>query len=469
MKKSVAAALFLVGSAFVFMSLKIYSPYELFLRGFGVLFVAIASLVVLALLVQQKAWRATSGKLLILLWCLPALSMLYAHVSFRLCKRDVLMTETAEARALGQHFIVGYSSFAAIAPLAQKGLIAGIYITRHNVAARTMEAVKSEISALQAGRRAAGLPPLIVAADQEGGIVSHLSPPLTALPALATLADLPSDIRKRSAEQAGRAHGEELAAVGVNLNFAPVLDLKPQGSRNRFDFDTLIGERAISADPDKVGQVGLAYVQGLNAFGVRATVKHFPGLGRVRADTHHFAASLDTPLAQLEETDWRPFREVLAASNAQLMVGHVTLTEVDPDRPASHSKRVISGIIRQKWNYQGVVVTDDLVMGAVFSHLCTAVVESLNASVDLVLIAFDGSQFYRAFACASDAFGRHELDMATLHDSESRLRRTFWANESDQNNHAAAATSGRSGRHAADFGSSAKSDRRTEPSVAEFD
>jgi beta-N-acetylhexosaminidase len=145
----------------------------------------------------------------------------------------------------------------------------------------------------------------------------------------------------------------------------------------------------------------------------------------VPTDTHHFAATLDTAVAQLEETDWRPFREVLAASNALIMVGHVTLKEVDPDRPASHSKRVIDGIIRKKWNYLGVVVTDDLVMGAVYNHLCTAVFEALNASADLLLVAYDGSQFYRAFACAADAFGRHELDMAALHDSEARLRRTF--------------------------------------------
>ena len=84
--------------------------------------------------------------------------------------------------------------------------------------------MRSEIAALQDKRRTAGLPPLIVAADQEGGIVSHLSPPLTTLPALSTLADLPSEIRAKRAEDFGRIHGRELAALGVNLDFAPVLD-----------------------------------------------------------------------------------------------------------------------------------------------------------------------------------------------------------------------------------------------------
>ena len=119
---------------------------------------------------------------------------------------------------------------------------------------------------------------------------------------------------------------------------------------------------------------------------------------------------------------------VLAHSQANLLVGHVTLTAIDPDRPASHPKRVITGIIRQKWNYQGVIITDDFVVGAIYQHnVCTAFVEALNASVDLLLVAFDGSQFYRPFGCAPDSSGQGKLDTAMLLDSEVRLKRTFWA------------------------------------------
>ena len=451
MKKSlIVLTLWLMGLVFIFASLQIHAPYLFFLSRSGAGMMLVASLLVIALLIQQGTWRGISGKCLILLWCLPALSMLYAQTAFWLSRHNVRTTEANEAYVLGRHFIIGYSSFAEAATLAEKGLIAGIYITRHNVAGRTADAIKSEIAELQARRRAAGLPPLIVAADQEGGVVSHLSPPLTAQPSLATLADLPPDTRKDSAAKAGRAQGEELASLGVNLDFAPVLDLKPPAG-HKFDFDTLIDKRAISDDPDKVAQVGLAYVHGLNVLGVWATLKHFPGLGRVDADTHHFAAKLDAPLAELEATDWRPFRAVLAASNALLMVGHVTLTAADPDRPASHSKRVIDGILRQKWNYQGVVITDDLVMGAVYTHLCTAVVEALNAGADLLLVAYDGSQFYRAFDCASDARKRGELDIAALHDSEARLKRAFGDGRLDKADRAAAALSRAPGDYAGPY------------------
>ncbi len=191
-----------------------------------------------------------------------------------------------------------------------------------------------------------------------------------------------------------------------------------------FDFHTLIGQRALASDPAVVSEIALAFVRGLEASGVTATVKHFPGLGRLHTDTHHFMASLDTPRDVLEASDWRPFRNVLAGTNAQLMIGHVNLTAIDPDRPASHSLRVIDGLIRKQWHYQGVIITDDLVMGAIYGHdVCTAVVEALNAGVDLLLVAYDGAQFYRIFACTSDAATAGKLDLATLRESEARLRR----------------------------------------------
>ena len=422
------AALWLLGLACVFAAINKNDPYLISLRGAGNVALAVTNSVISVVLIRRGYWRrrGIAGKLLVLLWGLAPISMLGAHITFEVRKRNVLHTNAAQARTLGRHFVVGYSSFEEVAALAEKGLIAGVYITRHNIAGRTAEALKSEIAALRARRRRAGLAPLMIAADQEGGIVSHLSPALTRLPALSTLADLPPDIRARKAEEFGRIHGSDLAALGVTVNFAPVLDLRPETKRTRFDFNTLIGQRAISGDPAQVASIALSYVRGLDASGVGATVKHFPGLGRVRSDTHHFNADLDTPLEVLEASDWRPFRDVLSGSTAQLMIGHVTLTGADPDRPASHSKRVVDGIIRQRWHYQGVIITDDLVMGAIYQHdVCTAVVEALNAGVDLLLVAYDGAQFYRIFACASAGFEQGKLDPAMLGDSAARLSRAL--------------------------------------------
>jgi beta-N-acetylhexosaminidase len=417
--------LWLIGPVLIFVGININDPYLVWLRGAGSSGLVVASLAVVAALLRHGFWHGALGRLLVLLWLLPSLSMVGATVFFELRKESVLRTETERAHDLGLHFVVGYSSFAEIARLAEKGLIGGVYITKHNVAGRSIAAVKAEIAALQNRRRSAGLPPLIVAADQEGGIVSHLSPPLDGLPALATLADLPADMRERTAEAFGRTHGRELASLGVTQNFAPVLDLRLNAGRHLFDYHTMIGQRAIAADPAVVSDIARAYVRGLEASGVEATVKHFPGLGRLHTDTHHFQASLDATVEELEASDWRPFRDVLANSAAQLMIGHVNMIAIDPDRPASHSLRVVDGLIRKKWNYQGVIITDDLVMGAIYGYgVCTAVVEALNAGVDLLLVAYDGAQYYRIFACATEAADRGELDPDMLQRSEARLKRS---------------------------------------------
>lgn len=419
-----AALLWPLALGFLFVGFNKNDPYLVSLRGGGNLAVCVVAGFVAITLIWLGYWSSAARRILVLLWCLVPLSVLAAHLRFELRKQDVLHTEASTALQLGRHFVVGYSSFAEVAALAEKGLIAGVYVTRHNLRGKTLEALTSEIAALQARRRAANLPPLIVAADQEGGIVSHLAPALSELPALSTLVDLPAELRDRMAEQYGRIHGRELAMLGVNLNFAPVLDLRPQIRLTRFDFNTLIGRRAISGDPARVADVALPYIRGLETAGVGATVKHFPGLGRVRGDTHHFSADLDTPLDELASSDWRPFRQALASSQAMLMVGHVRLTAADPDRAASHSKKVIDGIIRREWNYPGVIITDDLVMGAIYQHdVCTAVVEALNAGVDLLLVAYDGAQFYRIFSCASAAAGRSRLDPAMLTASEARLEK----------------------------------------------
>jgi beta-N-acetylhexosaminidase len=425
MKRNIGAiALWLTGCAIVFASFNIYDPYLVPMRGRGGIGLLMASVIVAGALLYRRPWphRSLAGRLLVMLWCLPSLGLLAAETTFHAHKRSVLGAEGPEARKLGRHFIVGYTSAAEVAPLATKGLIGGIYVSHSNIKGRTAAELKAEIAGLQAIRRGTGLPPLIVATDQEGGIVSHLAPQLTSLPALSTLAALPGDERTAAAETFGRIHGRELASIGVTLNFAPVVDLLRPDQPNPFDFNSLISRRAISENPDIVAEIATAYVRGLEAAGVEATVKHFPGMGRVRTDTHHFRADLDTPVSELEGSDWIPFRRTLAHSNAWLMVGHVAVTALDPARAASHSKVVIHDLIRDKWGFQGIIVTDDLVMGAIYQHgLCSATVEALNAGADLLLVAYDGLQFYRVFDCALAAFARGELDGASLQESDVRL------------------------------------------------
>jgi beta-N-acetylhexosaminidase len=421
---TVAILLWLLGAAFVFVSLNLYDVYLTSIRVRAVVLILAGGVLILGLLLRYGFWsrRGIAGKLLVLLWCLPPITMTSATAILHLNKHRTLHAEGKTALELGRRFVVGYSSYDEIAPLASKGLVAGIYISHRNIKGRTAEALREEIASLQDLRRAAKLPPLIVAADQEGGIVSHLSPPLTRLPALSTLAALPVEERSRKAEDFGRIHALELANLGITLNLAPVVDLQPRWSRNRFDFHSLINRRAISADPAVTTDIVAAYLRGLEAAGVTGTAKHFPGLGRVREDTHHFRARLETPIAELEASDWIPFRQTLARTNAYLMVGHVAVSAIDPARAASHSARVINDVIRGEWGYEGIVMTDDLVMGPIYQYgICAAVVEALNAGVDLLLVAYDGLQFYRIYDCARTAAAQGAIDQIAMEKSIARL------------------------------------------------
>ncbi len=424
-----AILLWVAALALIAASFNLYAPYLASVRARLLIALPVVCCLVLFVLWLRRRWigrhmvrRRALRVALAVAWCLPLLGMLRSEAAFQHTRHAVLEADAATSRRLGSHFIVGYSRVEAVAPLAAKGLIGGIYVTHHNIHGRTAADLKAEIAGLQELRRTNGLPPLIVVADQEGGIVSHLSPQLPALPALATLADLPADQRAAKARAYGEIQGRELADIGVTINLAPVVDLRRGPMRKLFDFNSLIAQRAISDDPAKVTDVAANYIRGLNAAHVGATIKHFPGLGRARGDTHHFTASIDTPVAELEVSDWQPFRNLLADGNAHLMVGHAAVNAVDPGIPASHSKRLIDGLVRGTWGYQGLIMSDDMVMGAVYQHgLCHATVASLNAGLDLLLVAYDGAQYFRIFECALTAAINGELDEAMLVKSQARL------------------------------------------------
>ncbi|MBS1188430.1 MAG: Beta-N-acetylhexosaminidase [Rhodocyclaceae bacterium] len=346
---------------------------------------------------------------------------------FRWQQHEVLAANPV-MRRLGAHFVVGFRDFESIRPLAERGLIGGIYLSRANLRGASADLIRQKIDALQASRRAAGLPPLFIAADQEGGSVSHLSPLVELLPPLSSLAHAgPADSLPLRAREYGERQGRALANLGVNLNLSPVVDLKPRAADGWPDLHTRIGERAISADPAVVTAVATAYGSGLVRAGVQPTVKHFPGLGRVRGDTHLVKSRLDATPEQLA-ADWHPFREVTARTGAAMMLAHVTLPAIDPKHPASLSKAVAQGLLREKWGYRGLLMTDDLNMGAVYADgIGRAATSALDAGVDLLLVSYDPDQYYRALHAAGRAWRMGAIDSLREIDSARRLK-AFWSN-----------------------------------------
>jgi beta-N-acetylhexosaminidase len=219
----------------------------------------------------------------------------------------------------------------------------------------------------------------------------------------------------------GLSQGQGLAALGVNLNFGPVVDLNYPDNRPSFDTHTRLGERTISGDAETVTKVARAYAEGLLARGVMPTLKHFPGLGRVAVDTHHMTGRINSHREELADTDWRPFRN-LTGAGAAIMVGHVVLEDLDPALPASMSHKVIAGLLRKEWGFDGVIVTDDINMGAVYRRgVGKVATAALNAGVDLVLVSYDPDQYYRAMYEAATAYRQGRLKKSRLDASRHRL------------------------------------------------
>jgi beta-N-acetylhexosaminidase len=338
-----------------------------------------------------KATARYAGMSLLILALLGGCIAMVKALYTQQLRQKVLHTPAVQAQSLGARFIVGYDNPAEIIEMARRGLIAGVFVTQRNAETKSAEVLRQEIASMQAARRSAGLPELIIATDQEGGAVSRLSPPLERPAALSSLV-VPGAAPRSLEAQAfdhGAQQGLALAAIGVNLNFSPVVDLKNERAASPFDLFSRINSRAISSDPELVARVATAYSRGLASSGVLATVKHFPGLGEVAADTHLFSAQLDIPVDTLQQRDWLPFRQVIGQTDALMMLGHVTLPSLDSVYPASLSRKVVQGIIRQAWRHDGVLITDDLTMRAAKKYgQCGATLAALNAGVDLLLIAY---------------------------------------------------------------------------------
>jgi beta-N-acetylhexosaminidase len=159
---------------------------------------------------------------------------------------------------------------------------------------------------------------------------------------------------------------------------------------------------------------------------VRCTLKHFPGLGRVFEDTHLAHANLATSVTELTNTDWVPFRAMMRESAAFVMLGHVRLRAIDSERPVSMSLPVIAGFLRGDWKYDGVLITDNFSMLAVYRSsvgMDNGSIEALNAGVDLILISWDSDQYYRVMYALLKADQQGRLNREVLHRSDQRLER----------------------------------------------
>lgn len=219
----------------------------------------------------------------------------------------------------------------------------------------------------------------IVAVDQEGGRVQRLGPPLLQLPNMRVFGAAGDE---ELVVQVARMLGNQLLQVGFNVNFAPVLDVDTNPA------NPVIGDRSFSRDPKVVARFGVAFALGLQASGVAACGKHFPGHGDTSIDSHLGLPSVDMSLQRLLETELVPFRAAVNAGVDALMSAHIVVNCFDGAQPATLSPTVLHGVLREKMGFNGVVFSDDLEMGAITTQfdVGSASVRALRAGCDVLLI-----------------------------------------------------------------------------------
>lgn len=230
-------------------------------------------------------------------------------------------------------------------------------------------------------REAVGRPDAPVLVDQEGGRVQRLGPPhWRRYPSGRAYGQLPANdplLRREIARLGGRLLAHDLAAVGISVDCAPVLDIPNPGAHD------VIGDRAYAESPHAVATLGRALCEGLLAGGVLPVIKHIPGHGRAMADSHHELPVVDAAYDELDGRDFAPFR--MLSDMPMAMTAHVVFTAIDPRRPATTSRRAIAQVIRGAIGFDGLLMSDDLSMRALSGDLRERARASLAAGCDVVL------------------------------------------------------------------------------------
>jgi len=214
--------------------------------------------------------------------------------------------------------------------------------------------------------------------DQEGGRVARLRPPhWRRYPSAARLASLPDPAAETSARLGARLIADDLARLGITVDCLPVLDLPVVGA------DPVIGDRAYGSDPERVTCLAGAVCAGLLDGAVLPVLKHIPGHGRARVDSHYACPRVETSYEELANTDFAPFRALAAMPWA--MTAHIVYSAIDPRAPATLSSRVVNEVIRGEIGFDGVLVSDDLSMRALGGRLGERTRQALAAGCDLAL------------------------------------------------------------------------------------
>ncbi|MHB8987996.1 MAG: beta-N-acetylhexosaminidase [Desulfobulbia bacterium] len=266
--------------------------------------------------------------------------------------------------------------------------------------AENPEQIRTLCQGLADACRAAGLGAPLISIDQEGGTVARLKAPhFTEFPDARALAE--SERGEELLVDYARTCAKELLAVGINMNLAPVLDVSPAG------LGLFMERRSLGGTPEQVARLGALVITTMQENGLAACAKHFPGLGGATLDPHEVLPVVDRSLAELRACDLVPFAEAIRAGVAGVMTSHTVYPQLDPEFPATLSPRILGGVLRDELGYDGMVVTDDLEMGAIENDgtVADAALTSFLAGADMLLICHEHPKIIAAHELLSRAVG----------------------------------------------------------------
>ncbi len=325
--------------------------------------------------------------------------------------------------AIAQKFMVSFIGMmpsSAIMRAIRERRVAGVTLFREaNV--QDPGQVRELTQRLQQAARQAGMPPLLIAADQEGGQLLAIGEEVTLFPGnMALVATGSAELAYRAGEVIGR----ELAAMGINVNYAPVCDV------NTNPWNPVIGVRSFGEDPYQVAELTAAFIQGIQSTGVVATAKHFPGHGDTQEDSHFTLPILNHDLQRLEQVEFIPFRAAIAAGVRMIMTAHLAIPAITGrhDLPATLAPEALRGILRERMGFEGVIITDALTMKAIRRTTTTAslgldAIAAARAGADLLLFGPEPFDWEEVFQALLQAAHRGILESEDLLGSGERVIR----------------------------------------------
>lgn len=313
---------------------------------------------------------------------------------------------------IGQLFIVGFESEEIndeIVDLVKNQKVGGlIYFSRNIVDSNQIINLNNEIKAIEKDI------PLFISVDEEGGVVSRVPEEFVKLPSSGYIGQFNDE---NLSYNVGKIIAKELNSLGFNMDFAPVLDIDSNPN------NTVIGERAFGNNSEIVSRLGIKTMEGIKDGKIIPVVKHFPGHGDTDVDSHYGLPIVKKTLEELENLEFIPFKNAIDNGADVVMISSIILESIDNEYPATMSKKVTTDILRDSLGFDGVIATDDMTMGAIVDNynLADAVIMSINAGSDLVLVCHGYDDIINSIVAVKDAVNSKIISEEKIDESVYRI------------------------------------------------